>query len=175
MLNLILIFVLQIILVPLLTLRIIFVVKNQTGIATGFGFLEALVYVFGLSIVLSGEQSIWEMLTYALGFGVGIYLGGKIESKLAIGYTNLSVNLMNNNPDLIDRLRTKGFGVTIFEGKGRDGIRYHLQILTQRNREDEVIDLIEEYEPKAFVISYEPRRFKGGYLTKAMRLRKSLK
>ncbi|WP_096186618.1 DUF2179 domain-containing protein [Evansella halocellulosilytica] len=173
MLTIILVFLLQIILVPLLTLRIIFVVKNRTGMATGFGFLEALVYVFGLSIVLTGEQNIYEMLTYALGFGVGIYLGGKIENKLAIGYSNLAVNLLNNNPELINMLRNNGFGVTLFEGKGRDGVRYHLQILTTRNREDEAIAIIEEYEPKAFIISYEPRKFRGGYLVKGMK--KSLK
>ncbi|UCZ53521.1 DUF2179 domain-containing protein [Bacillus shivajii] len=173
MLNIILIFMLQIILVPLLTLRIIFVVKNRTGMATGFGFLEALVYVFGLSIVLSGDQNIYEMLTYALGFGVGIYLGGLIENKLAIGYSNLAVNLINLNEELVETLRSQGFGVTIFEGKGRDGIRYHLQILTARNREDEVIAIIESYEPKAFIISYEPRKFRGGYLVKGMK--KSLK
>ena len=175
MLNILLIFLLQIILVPLLTLRIVFVVKNRTGLATGFGFLEALVYVFGLSIVLSGEQNIWQMLTYALGFGVGIYIGGIIENKLAIGYTTLAVNLLNNNEELISTLRNQGIGVTVFEGKGRDGIRYHLEILTNRNREDEVIAIIEGFEPKAFVIAYEPRRFKGGYLVKAMKLRKSLK
>ncbi|OLO39180.1 hypothetical protein BTR23_08985 [Alkalihalophilus pseudofirmus] len=171
--NIILIFVLQIILVPLLTLRIIFVVKNQTGTATAFGFLEALVYVFGLSIVLSGEQNLAEMITYALGFGVGIFLGGKIENKLAIGYTTLAVNLLHHNDELINTLRNEGFGVTIFEGKGRDGIRYHLEILTKRNREDEVITIIQEFEPRAFIISYEPRKFSGGYLVKGMK--KSLK
>ena len=68
-----------------------------------------------------------------------------------------------------DQLRNKGFGVTVFEGKGRDSKRYQLEILTKRNRENEVMDLIEEYEPKAFIISYEPRRFKGGFLVKSMK------
>lgn len=167
--SILLIFLLQIILVPTLSLRIIFVVKNMSGLASIFGFLEALINVFGLSIVLSGEQSIAEMLVYALGFSAGIYLGNYIENKLAIGYTTLTVNLINNNSDLVWTLRNNGFGVTIFEGKGRDSIRFQLQILTKRNMEEKVINIIEQHEPHAFIISYEPRKFKGGYLVKAMK------
>ena len=138
-------------------------------LASIFGFMEALIYVFGLSIVLSGEQSIAEMLVYALGFAAGIYLGGFIENKLALGYTTLTVNLLNNNTPLVSTLRNSGFGVTVFEGMGRDGVRFQLQILTKRSMEEKVMRMIEEYEPHAFIISYEPRRFKGGYLLKAMK------
>lgn len=167
--NILLIFLLQLILVPVLSLRIIFVVKNMSIPASIFGFLEALIYVFGLSIVLSGEQSIAEMLVYALGFAAGIYLGNYIENKLALGYTNLTVNLLNNNTELVSTLRNEGFGVTVFEGMGKDSVRYQLQILTKRNMEEKLMKMIEEYEPHAFIISYEPRKFKGGYLLKAMK------
>ncbi|OIJ08169.1 hypothetical protein BKP35_18075 [Anaerobacillus arseniciselenatis] len=167
--SIVLIFLLQIILVPILSLRIIFVVKNRSILASIFGFMEALIYVFGLSIVLSGEQSIAEMLVYALGFAAGIYLGGYIENKLALGYTNLTVNMLNNNTKLVSTLRDNGFGVTVFEGMGKDGIRFQLQILTKRSMEEKLMKMIEEYEPHAFIISYEPRKFKGGYLLKAMK------
>lgn len=169
MYDIILIFLLQLVLVPILSLRIIFVVKNLTLLASIFGFLEALIYVFGLSIVFSGEQSIAEMLVYALGFGLGIYLGGYVEQKLAIGYTTLTVNLLEENADLVTNLRNEGFGVTVFEGMGRDSIRYQLQILTRRSLEEKVIDMINQADPHAFIISYEPRKFKGGYLLKSMK------
>jgi uncharacterized protein YebE (UPF0316 family) len=173
--NILLIFLLQIILVPTLSLRIIFVVKNMTLLASIFGFLEALIYVFGLSIVLSGEQSIAEMLVYAMGFAAGIYLGGYIENKLALGYTTLTVNLMNQNTELVSTLRDNGFGVTIFEGMGKDSVRYQLQILTKRSVEEKLMKMIEQYEPHAFIISYEPRRFKGGYLLKSMKKQRKAK
>ena len=35
--------------------------------------------------------------------------------------------------------------------------------------EEKLMKMIEEYEPHAFIISYEPRKFKGGYLLKAMK------
>jgi uncharacterized protein YebE (UPF0316 family) len=169
MYDIILIFLLQIVLVPILSLRIIFVVKNMNILGSIFGFLEALIYVFGLSIVFNGEQSFAEMFIYALGFGIGIYIGGLIEAKLAIGYTTLTVNLTHKNTELVTRLRNEGFGVTVFEGTGRDGTRYQMQILTKRSLEDRVLKMIEQDEPHAFIISYEPRKFKGGYLLKGMK------
>jgi len=76
---------------------------------------------------------------------------------------------MNKNEELIWNLRNEGFGVTVFEGEGRDSKRYRLDILTKRNREAELLELIEKYEPKAFIVSYEPRKFKGGFLVNAMK------
>ena len=167
--NIILILLLQLMYVPLLTLRTIFLVKNMTIIASLLGFAEALIYVFGLSLVFSGEQGPLAMLVYALGFGLGILIGGAVENKLAIGYNNFSVNLLEKNIDLINFLRSEGFGVTVYEGEGRDSKRYRLDILTKRNREEELLAVIDDYEPRAFIVSYEPRRFKGGFLVNRMK------
>ena len=169
MINIFLILILQLLYVPLLTLRTIFLVKNMTAIAAVLGFLEALIYVFGLSLVFSGEQGPLAMLVYALGFGLGILIGGAVENKLAIGYNNFVVNLMDKNTELIDFLRNEGFGVTVYEGEGRDSKRYSLDILTNRNREEELLNLIETHDPRAFIVSYEPRRFKGGFLVNTMK------
>ncbi|WP_409294628.1 DUF2179 domain-containing protein [Peribacillus sp. SCS-26] len=167
--EIILILILQLVYVPILTLRTIFMVKGQTLFSSLFGMVESLIYVFGLSLVFSGDQSGVAMVVYAVGFGLGILIGGYVESLLAIGYTNLNVKLANNNEALITELRELGFGVTVFEGKGRDGIRYQLDILTRRDREKELMTIIETHEPRAFIISHEPRKFKGGFLLKGMK------
>ncbi|MGV3465661.1 MAG: DUF2179 domain-containing protein [Heyndrickxia sp.] len=164
MLNIILILLLQLIYVPIYTLRTIFLVKNVTLLASILGIVEMLIYVFGLSLVFGGDKNILAMIVYAVGFGIGIILGTKIEQKLAIGFINVTVNTQSKNNNLIDTLRQNGFGVTVYSGEGRDSERYRLEILTKRNRENELFATIEYYEPKAFIISYEPRKFKGGYL-----------
>lgn len=169
------ILLLQLVYVPIFTLRTIFLVKNMILIASFLGFLESLIYVFGLSLVFSGEQGAVALIVYAFGFGVGILIGGVIENKLAIGYNNLMVNLMEKNMKLINHLRNEGFGVTVYEGEGRDSKRYRLDILTKRSREEELIQIIEEYEPRAFIISYEARRFKGGFLVSSMKKIRSKK
>jgi uncharacterized protein YebE (UPF0316 family) len=167
--NLLVIFILQLVYVPIMTLRTIFLVKNMSIAASLLGILETLISIFSLSIVFSGNQSLTEKLIYAVGFGVGLFIGTRIENKLAIGYTTLYVNLMDENEKLIEALRNKGLGVTVFEGSGRDSKRYQLEILTKRNVETEVMKFIEHYDPKAFIVSYEPRRFKGGFLVKTMK------
>lgn len=141
-----------------------FLSKNITILASILGIAEMLIYVFGLSLVFGGDQSILAMVVYAVGFGIGIIFGTKIEQKLAIGFINVTVNTQTKNEHLVDTLRNNGFGVTLYTGEGRDSNRYRMEILTKRNREQELIATVEKFEPKAFIISYEPRYFKGGFL-----------
>lgn len=169
MFNILLILLLQLVYVPLLTLRTIFLVKNLTVFAAIFGILEMLIYVFGLSLVFNGDQSLLAMVVYAVGFGIGMFLGTKIENKLAIGYVYVTINTQNKNQELIDTLRTQGFAITTYIGEGRDSNRYKYEILAKRNREQELFKLVESIEPKAFIISYEPKSFKGGFLVDRMK------
>jgi len=164
--SIVLILILQLVYVPFLTLRTIFLVKNITFLAAIFGMLEMLVYVFGLSLVFSGKQS---MLSMVVGFGLGIFLGAKIERKLAIGYVYTTINTQNKNEELVKFLRNEGFAVTIYIGEGRDSNRYKYEILTKRNREGELFQIVEQFEPNAFIISYEPKSFKGGFLLARMK------
>ena len=114
MTNILLILLLQLIYVPLLTLRTIFLVKNITFLAALFGILEMLIYVFGLSLVFGGDQSLLAMVVYAVGFGLGIFLGTRIENKLAIGYVYITINTQNKNQELIDTIRAHGFALTTY-------------------------------------------------------------
>lgn len=169
--KLLLIILVQLIYVPLLTLRTITMVKNLKMLTAIFGFLEAFVYIFGLAIVLSGEQNTIEMLVYALGFALGLFLGVIVEQKMAIGFVSISVNINHQNQILVNELRDKGYGVTVYIGEGRDSHRYRFDILTRRRQEKELNEIIMNHEPKAFIISYEPKTFKGGYLSELMKKR----
>ena len=128
MTRLFLIIFIQLLYVPMLTLRTICMVKNLKVLTGIFGFMEALIYIFGLAIVLSGEQSIVEMVVYAIGFAAGLTLGIYIEQKLAIGFTSIHVNIEQENPTLIEVLRKEGFGVTVYLGEGKFGKRTKLDI-----------------------------------------------
>ncbi|MBS7527504.1 DUF2179 domain-containing protein [Fusibacter paucivorans] len=167
--ELALILILQLCYVPMLALRTISMVKKMTLLTSVFGIIECLIYVFGLSLVLTGNQTFWGLIVYALGYGLGLIVGIHVEDRLAIGYTSAIVNIRNKNEELIKFLRDTGFGVTIFEGEGRESTRYRLDILTKRNRESELLAIIEKFEPSAFVIFYEPKHFKGGYILSLMK------
>ncbi len=170
LLDALLIVVMQFVLVPLTTLRTIFVVKNKIKNASLLGGVEALIYVISLGIIFSDLSNYLNMVAYAVGFSGGIILGGLIEKKLAIGYRTVNVSLLDKDCELIQKLRVEGFGVTVFEGEGRDGNkRYRLDIVVKRSREKELMNLLNEEAPKAFVVAYEPTGFKGGYIVKGMK------
>lgn len=164
------IFILQLIYVPLLTLRTTFVVKGKKAQASMVAFLEAIIYIVSLGIVFSDLKNFLNIGAYILGYSIGIYLGGRIEERLAIGYRSIHVNLTKYNEDLINSLRELHFGVTIYEGEGiNKEKRYKLEIVSHRSRENEVISLIQSLEKNAFIVSYEPTQFKGGYITKQLK------
>jgi Uncharacterized protein conserved in bacteria len=175
MTRLFLIIFIQLLYVPMLTLRTICMVKNLKVLTGIFGFMEALIYIFGLAIVLSGDQSILEMVVYAIGFAAGLTLGIYIEQKLAIGFTSIQVNIEQENATLIEVLRKEGFGVTAYYGQGKYGKRTNLDILTKRKCEKRLLRIIDEYEPRAFIMSFEPKMFRGGYLTEMMNMRLKMK
>jgi len=172
--KLVIILIVQLLYVPMLSLRTISMVKNLKVLTATFGFLEAIIYIFGLAIVLSGEQSYLEMVVYAIGFSLGLIAGILIEQKLSIGYSSFHVNINHENPVLVKELRDKGYGVTTYAGEGRNSQRLMLDILIKRKNEDELVSYILKYEPEAFIISYEPKMFKGGYLSDIMRQRVSV-
>jgi uncharacterized protein YebE (UPF0316 family) len=166
-----LIFILQLIYVPVLTIRTILLVKNQTKSAAGVGLLEGIIYIISLAIVFQDLSNLYNIIAYVVGFSVGLLLGGMLERKLAIGFITYQANILDKNTELVNALRTAGFGVTVFEGEGINTARFRLDIVAKRSRENELLEIIEGFEPKAFLMSYEIRSFKGGYLTKSMKKR----
>lgn len=173
MLFALLIIGMQFILVPLTTLRLTFVVKGRKEIAALISILEAIIYLISLGIIFSDLTNIINMIAYAIGYAGGVYLGGMLEEKMAIGYRTLNVSLTNKDDALVELLRTSGFGVTVFTGEGRESEqRYRLDIIAKRSREKELMKLISIHAPKAFVVAYEPTAFKGGYLVKNMKAQK---
>lgn len=154
------ILIIQLVYNALLTIRINLMVRDKCMISAVFGFIESLVYIFGLALVLKETNNIYTILTYAFGFGLGICLGGYLEKKLAIGNITLSVNIKRKNEDLIKHLRKDNFHFTVFEGDGIDGKRYKFDILTNKHNENALINLIEKYEPESFIVVLEPRKYK---------------
>ncbi|WP_054704072.1 DUF2179 domain-containing protein [Bacillus sp. JCM 19041] len=159
----------QLLYVPLVVLRTLMMVKGEKEKSALFATLEGGVHVVALGIVFSDLSNYWSMAAYAIGFGVGMYLGALIEERLAIGYVSLQVNTLENNKTLINRLREVGFSVSVVAVEGIDSLRYRLDCTARRDRENEFMKIIAKYEPNAFVVSFEPRSFKGGYVVKGMK------
>lgn len=165
----IIIFTINVVYVTLSTIRMILTLKGRRYIAALVSTVEVVIYVVGLGLVLDNLNEIQNLIAYALGFGLGVIVGSIIEEKLALGY--IVVNVTSSDPDLkfTKTIREKGYGVTSWNSYGMDGDRLSLQILTPRKYELSLYELIQSIDPKAFVISYEPKKFHGGFWVKQVR------
>ena len=163
------ILVINIVYVSLSTIRMILTLKGRRYIAAFVSMFEIVMYILGLGLVLDNLNEIQNILAYAIGFAIGVVVGTKIEEKLALGY--ITVNVVSSNPDIefTRKLRDEGYGVTSWFSYGMDGDRLSMQILTPRKYELRLYETIKTIDPKAFIISYEPKHIAGGFWVKQVR------
>ncbi|WP_368653098.1 DUF2179 domain-containing protein [Ornithinibacillus sp. 4-3] len=163
------ILIINIVYVTFSTMRMILTLKGRRYLAALVSMVEIVVYILGLGLVLDNLDQIQNLIAYAIGFGIGIIVGSIIEEKLALGY--ITVNVVSANPDLAftRKLRDKGYGVTSWSSYGMEGDRLSMQILTPRKYELKLYQSIKEIDPKAFIISYEPKQIRGGFVVKQVR------
>ncbi|ERN51341.1 DUF5698 domain-containing protein [Alkalihalophilus marmarensis] len=163
------ILIINVVYVTLFTVRMIFTLKGQRYLAAGVSVIEILVYVIGLSLVLDNLDQPQNLIAYALGYGIGVIIGMKVEEKLALGYITVNVITKEYEPDIPNALRDKGYGVTNWVAYGREGERLMMEILTSRRSEQNLYQTVKELDPKAFIISHEPKAFFGGFWVKGIR------
>src|SRR5690625_4037003 len=163
------ILVINIFYVSFFTIRMILTLKGLRYFAAFVSMIEVVIYILGLTLVLDNLDAIQNIIAYAVGYGIGVIVGMKIEEKLALGY--ITVDVVSSNPDLefTQKLREKGYGVTSWFSYGMDGDRLSMQILTPRKYERALYEDIKKIDPKAFMISYEPTQIYGGFWVKQVR------
>jgi len=163
------ILIINIVYVSFSTVRMILTLKGKRYLAAFVSTFEVVIYILGLSIVLDNLSEIQNIIAYAIGFALGIIIGSQIEERLALGY--ITVNVVSTNPELpfTKKLRKEGFGVTSWKSSGMDGDRLSMQILAPRKQEIYLYKLVTEIDPKAFIVSYEPKHIQGGFWVKQVR------
>jgi len=168
------IFAINIVYVTFFTIRMILTLKGYRYIAAFISMIEVVVYVVGLGLVLDNLDEIQNLMAYAIGYGTGVIIGTKIEEKMALGY--ITVNVITEESRSLPRLlREKGYGVTDWEASGLEGNRKAMQILTPRKYELKLYSVIKELDPKAFIITYEPKTIHGGFWVKTVKKGKLFK
>ena len=163
------ILIINIVYVSFSTVRMILTLKGRRYLAAFVSMFEVVIYILGLGLVLDNLDQIQNLIAYAIGFGIGVVVGSKIEERLALGY--ITVNVVSSNPDIefTRKLREKGYGVTSWSSYGMEGDRLSMQILTPRKYELRLYEAIKNLDPKAFIISYEPKQIHGGFWVKQVR------
>ncbi|WP_018664455.1 DUF2179 domain-containing protein [Heyndrickxia acidiproducens] len=163
------ILVVNIIYVSFSTTRMILTLKGYRYIAAFVSMIEVVIYIIGLGLVLDNLNQIQNIIAYAVGYGIGVMAGMKIEEKLALGYITVNVITTTGELNLAKSLRDEGYGVTTWDAHGREGDRTALQVLTPRKYELKLYQQIKTLDPKAFIIAYEPKTIYGGFWVKAVK------
>jgi uncharacterized protein YebE (UPF0316 family) len=157
------IIVLQVTYVSMLSVRFILMVKGVRHIASLMSAVEIGIYVVGFKLVLDNLDNPVNLAAYCLSYGAGVYIGVKLEDRLAIGYIAVQVTTGEAHESLAAVLRSKGYGVTSWQGEGREGRRWIHNVITARKRQRQLYDDILAEDPNAFIVSYEPKSFQGGF------------
>ena len=156
------IFVARIFDVTLGTIRIIFVARGKRNLAPVLGFFEVLIWIVVISQLVQNLESFTAYIGYAAGFAAGNYVGMWLEDKLALGTYILSLITAEDTAEMITRMSEAGFGVTRVEGEGTKGKVNLIYTVVKRKNVDQVLAIIHELKPNAFVSIEEVRSTEKG-------------
>lgn len=145
------------------TVRTLFIVHGHRGIAFLLGFFESLIWIVVVSGIIRNLHHPVYILSYGLGFALGTYLGMTIESLFARGEQALRV-FTRHGDDVADRLRARGFVVTQFEGRGREGPISMVFLQASRRSIRGLLRLMPEIDPACFYMVDDIRLASGGPL-----------
>lgn len=152
--------------VSMSTTRTLMVVQGRKVQAAIIGFFEVGIYVTALSKVVNSLDNPWNLLAYCLGFATGNYVGITIENKIALG--NLSAQIIlktDDNKELVDSLRSSGFGITIIEGYGLEGRSEIIQVALNRKDLNKLKKIVYDINKDAFITVNSINPISGGYFT----------
>lgn len=151
--------------VSMSTVRMLMIVQGRRVYAAIIGFFEVIIYITALGKVVNGLSNPGNLLAYALGFACGNYIGIFIEEKIALGNLTAQVVLNGNIDEVVDELRGKGYGVTVIEGLGKNGIRRILNITLKRKDLKNLHEILKSLDNEAFITVSNTKHISGGYFS----------
>ncbi|HLN21945.1 MAG TPA: DUF2179 domain-containing protein [Bacteroidales bacterium] len=148
------------------TMRIIFVSKGKKYIAPILGFFEVLIWITAISKIMQNLDNYINYVAYAAGFATGNFVGMIIEEKLAMGILMIRVFAHERGSELVNLLNENGFGATVVEGHGARSSVNLIYTIVQRNNLDDVISVINSFNPHAFYTVEDIKSVNEGIFSK---------
>jgi len=145
-----LIFVAEVSVVTVSTVRIIFLARGQKTLAAVLGFFEISIWLFAIGQVMQNLSNLWCCLAFAAGFTIGNYTGVLIDETLAMGNLIVRIITRRDLTPLIDALRALEYGVTCIDAQGATGPVQMTFMVIKRKDLPRVVSLIKQFDPKLF-------------------------
>ena len=156
--------------VTLDTLRTAAVVQGRRFFAAGLGFIGSMIYILAISKVLQHLDHWQYAVAYGAGFASGNFLGITIERRLALGEQIVSI-FTRQGDMLAEALRSVGYRVTEFQGKGRDGAVTALYIEVPRRHARKVVDDARQADAHCFYMIHDVRLVRAATAAEPRRMR----
>lgn len=148
------------------SLKTCMMVKGQRLKAAGLGFLECIIWGLVISTIIGTlGDNLFLLLFYCVGYATGLFLGSTIESKIALGTSNLQLIANDENTQKItEYIRSEGKGYTVFEGHGSVDKMNMILIVLPRKEMPKILRQIRSLcENKVFVVASDVSKYAGGY------------
>ncbi len=148
------------------SLKTCMMVKGQRAKAAMLGFTECMIWGLVISTIISTLGSNYILLLfYCCGYATGLFLGSTIESKLAIGTSNLELIANDENTlRITEYLKEKNLGYTVLDGYGSKDKMNMIFIVLARKEAPKVLKEIRRIcDNKVFVAVSEVSKYAGGY------------
>ena len=165
-LEILIIFFAKIVEVTIGTLRQILVVKGYRKSAVLLALAEIFLWVFIASKVITGlADKPLNGVAYGIGFAAGVYLGSIIEQKLAFGMLLIQmITTEKKGIEIADTLRSKGYGVTTVDAKGKVDSRKILMVYANRRGSQEIVEQVLLIDPTAMIVTNDVGTLSGGFV-----------
>ncbi len=117
------------------TLKTILISKKIMNPVYLVVFVDAMIFATVVTKVTS-STGVHFTIAYALGKTVGVFIGSRIEERLALGILEVDIFLKNKNKmiKIAEKLREEGYTVNNFLARGNNGERrYKIEVVIKRN------------------------------------------
>lgn len=150
--------------VSLGTIRTVFVVKGKNLYSALIGFIETFIWFLIVKDALNGSNSLWVVISYAGGFALGTYIGGKVSGSVIKLKLNVQIIIDEDSADLIDILRSHQFAVSVVSANGYQGSNKLILFMEiDSDRLSELKNLVNDCEKKPFMVVSETKDVINGY------------
>lgn len=154
------IFITRLIDTTLGTLRTITTVKNNKIIATIIAFIETIIWFLIFKISIDPKNfSLIVLVTYALGFAFGTYIGMVIIEKYSKIHVIVNI-ICNKNKKLLRELIDNGYELSVIKimDKNFKNNKFMIVIPTTSNRVKYIKNIVNDFEEKAFITINENKK-----------------
>jgi uncharacterized protein YebE (UPF0316 family) len=150
------------------TVRLIVMVKNKKTLTIIIGFFEsAIALAIAITVISNAVKegiNIYIILSYVAGFASGLYVGMHISQLISRDILSINIFSKLRSNEIEDYLREKGFGVTCYNGSGKDGNIKVLNIICKRSNFNELKSFVKKIDTKVLVASHSLEGLSGGFI-----------